>query len=77
MVGGEYDGIPASTPKVYAEVNGGSQFDGMNPLDGGAIDFAVARVALSWLEVYVVGDARYSQFIKQDATFSAWRSTLP
>jgi hypothetical protein len=30
----------------------------------------VARIGLSWLEVFVVGDTRYQQFIVKDTTMS-------
>ena len=54
----------------------GNALSGTTPLSGAVSDFAVARLGLSWLEVYVVGDPQYKQFIKQDAAFSAWKTTL-
>jgi dienelactone hydrolase len=66
----EYQSIPTTTHKVYAEFNGGSHFVANTPLGGAATDKVVARIGLSWLEVYVVGDTRYQQFIMKDTTMS-------
>ncbi len=67
---GEYMSIPATTHKVYAEFQGGSHFVANTPLGNAATDKVVARIGLSWLEVYVVGDMRYQQFIAKDMTMS-------
>jgi dienelactone hydrolase len=66
----EYMSIPATTHKTYAEFNGGTHFVANTPLSAAATDKVVARIGLSWLEVYVVGDTRYQQFIMKDATMS-------
>ena len=70
----EYDSIPNTTPKVYAEFNGGSHFVALTPLGAAATDVVVARFGLSWLEVHEVGDTRYQQFIMNDSTMSAFDS---
>jgi dienelactone hydrolase len=67
---GEYMSIPATTHKVYAEFQGGSHFVANTPLGTAATDKVVARIGLSWLEVYLVGDMRYQQFIAKDMTMS-------
>lgn len=67
---GEYMSIPATTHKVYAEFQGGSHFVANTPLGTAATDKVVARIGLSWLEVYLVGDMRYAQFIAKDMTMS-------
>lgn len=68
----EYQSIPTTTQKVYAEFNGGTHFVANTPLGAAASDKIVARIGLSWLEVHVVGDSRYQQFIMKDASMSAW-----
>ena len=68
----EYQSIPTTTPKVYAEFNGGSHYVGDTPLGTAASDKVVARLGLSWLEVHVLGDSRYQQFLVKDASMSAW-----
>ena len=70
----EYQSIPTTTHKVYAEFNGGSHFVANTPLGAAATDKVVARIGLSWLEVYVVGDSRYQQFIAKDMTMSNYDS---
>ncbi|HLK41096.1 MAG TPA: hypothetical protein VKU41_30305 [Polyangiaceae bacterium] len=66
----EYDSIPTTTPKAYVEFNGGSHFVALTPLGTAMTDPVVARIGLSWLEVYVMGDMRYAQFIMKDSTMS-------
>ena len=66
----EYMSIPNTTHKVYAEFQGGSHFVANTPLGAAASDKVVARIGLSWLEVYVVGDMRYQQFIAKDPSMS-------
>jgi dienelactone hydrolase len=68
----EYQSIPTTTNKIYAEFNGGTHFVGNTPLGGAATDLVVARIGLSWLEVHVVGDLRYAQFFVKDTTMSNW-----
>jgi dienelactone hydrolase len=68
----EYMSIPTTTHKVYAEFNGGSHLVANTPLGASATDKIVARIGLSWLEVYVVGDMRYQQFIAKDPSMSAY-----
>jgi dienelactone hydrolase len=69
---GEYQSIPDTTPKVYAEFNGGTHYVASTPLGTAATDPVVARVGLSWLKVHLVGDARYAPFLVKDSTMSAW-----
>lgn len=75
----QYDSIPASTPKVYAlfapvtTVYKSMHHIADTPLGTNATDPLVARLGLSFLEVYLVGDARYGQFLAPDpalVTFS-------
>ncbi|HVW25649.1 MAG TPA: alpha/beta hydrolase [Polyangiaceae bacterium] len=70
----EYMSIPTTTHKTYAEFNGGSHLVANTPLGNAATDKVVARIGLSWLEVYVVGDTRYQQFIAKDPSMSAYDS---
>jgi alpha-beta hydrolase superfamily lysophospholipase len=70
----EYDSIPATTPKAYVEFNGGSHFVALTPLGMTATDPVVARLGLSWLEVHVMGDMRYQQFIMKDSSMSTFDS---
>jgi dienelactone hydrolase len=68
----EYMSIPTTTKKAYAEFSGGSHFVANTPLGGAATDVVVARIGLSWLEVQVLGDTRYQQFIAKDSTMDSW-----
>jgi alpha-beta hydrolase superfamily lysophospholipase len=63
----EFASIPTSTSKMYVEYNGGSHFVANTPLGGAATDVDTARIGLSWLEVHVMGDMRYAQFLVKDA----------
>jgi dienelactone hydrolase len=66
----EYQSIPTTTPKVYAEFNGGTHFVANTPLGPAATDAVAARVGLSWFKVHLAGDNRYQQFLAKDATMS-------
>jgi hypothetical protein len=68
----EYTSIPTTTAKIYAEFDGGTNFVATTPTGGAATDLVVARIGLSWLEVNLVGDSRYQQFLVKDATMSNW-----
>jgi dienelactone hydrolase len=67
---GEYQSIPATTPKCYSEFTGGTHFVSNTPLGAAATDKVVARFGLSWFKVHLAGDARYQQFLAKDATNS-------
>ena len=70
---GEYNSIPGTTTKLLAIFNqantGYSTMHNVarNPLGAHISDPAVARYGLSFLEVYLAGDARYQQFLVNDA----------
>jgi len=68
----EYQSIPTTTQKAYVEFTGGSHFVANTPLGTAASDKIVARIGLSWLEVHVIGDSRYQQFIVKDPSMSAF-----
>jgi alpha-beta hydrolase superfamily lysophospholipase len=68
----EYDSIPTTTPKAYVEFQGGTHFVALTPLGMQATDPIVARLGLSWLEVHVMGDMRYQQFIVKDSSMSTF-----
>jgi dienelactone hydrolase len=71
MATAEYASIPSTTPKMYVEYNGGTHFVANTPLGGAPTDVVTARIGLSWLEVHVMGDSRYQQFlVKDSATMS-------
>jgi predicted dienelactone hydrolase len=72
MATGEYSSIPTSTPKMYSEFTGGTHYVACTPQGTAATDIVVARQGLSWLEVHVMGDARYAQFLAQDPTNSTF-----
>jgi dienelactone hydrolase len=69
---GEYDSIPSTTSKMLAIFNqantGYSTMHNIarNPLGAHVSDPLVARYGLSFLEVYLAGDARYQQFLVTD-----------
>ena len=58
---GFYASIPAMTPKELYEVNGGSHFVANDPAGENK---QIGLMGLSWLEVFLVGDDRYRQFLK-------------
>jgi len=72
MATGEYASIPSTTPKMYSEFTGGTHYVANTPLGGAATDLVVARQGLSWLEVHVMNDSRYQQFLVKDATNSVF-----
>jgi len=69
---GEYNTIPSTTAKMLAIFNqantGYSTMHNIarNPLGAHVSDPLVARYGLSFLEVYLAGDARYQQFLVTD-----------
>ena len=69
---GEYNAIPGATSKMLAIFNqantGYSTMHNVarNPLGAHINDPLVARYGLSFLEVYLSGDARYQQFLVTD-----------
>ena len=68
----EYGSIPTKTPKMYSEFTGGSHYVACTPQGTAATDVVVAREGLSWLEVHVMHDTRYQQFLVQDPTNSVF-----
>jgi dienelactone hydrolase len=68
----EYASIPSTTQKMYSEFTGGTHFVANTPLGGAATDIVVARQGLSWLEVHVLNDTRYAQFLVKDTTNSVF-----
>lgn len=68
---GEYDTLPAASSKLLAIFLSTSEYSSMhniarNPLGSHGTDPLVARYGLSFLEVYLAGDARYQQFLVND-----------
>jgi dienelactone hydrolase len=57
---GFYMSMPAMTPKLLYEVNGGSHFVANDPAGENK---QIGLFGLSWLEVFLVGDDRYKQFL--------------
>jgi dienelactone hydrolase len=68
MATSEYASISSTTPRMYVEYNLGSHFVANTPLGGATTDVDTARIGLSWLEVHVMGDARYQQFLVNDSS---------
>jgi len=67
----EFATIPASTSRMLAVFLQNSEYSSMhniarNPLGAHSTDPQVARFGLSFLELYLVGDARYQQFLVTD-----------
>jgi dienelactone hydrolase len=66
----QYMSIPATTPKILYEVQGGSHYVSTSPTNSGT-DMApdttstptIARFGLSWLKVYLECDTRFRQFL--------------
>jgi dienelactone hydrolase len=68
----EYDSIPATTSKLLADFKNSAEFDSMHaialtPLGTHTTDPVVARLVLSFLEVYLYSDIRYKAFLVNDA----------
>jgi hypothetical protein len=57
-----YESISADVPKLLWERAGADHWANNDPAQEGG---AVGRYGLSWLKVYVEGDERYAQFLKQ------------
>jgi dienelactone hydrolase len=71
---GFFESIPASTPKLLFEVQGGPHTVANSPNGAGG---AVGRYGLSWLEVFLVGDDRYrSLLLQQPSEASDFRQNL-
>jgi hypothetical protein len=69
----QYDSIPRTTPKylaLYAKTAdvtlGSMHLIGHSPLGTHAQDPSVARIGLAFLEVYLMNDRRYQQFLVKD-----------
>ncbi len=74
----QYKSIPATTPKLLYEVQGGSHYVSTSPTNS-TTDMApdsqsttnVARFGLSWLKVYLECDTRFHQFLTVKPSDSA------
>lgn len=73
-----YNGIPASTMKMYLEFPGSSHDIAQFPTGSRATDPTVARYGLAWLKFNVDGDTRYRQFLNKVSTGLAdYQTNLP
>jgi alpha-beta hydrolase superfamily lysophospholipase len=73
-----YNGMPASTMKMYLEFPGGAHDIAQFPNGTRATDPTVARYGLSWLKFNVEGDTRYRQFLSKVSTGLAdYQTNLP
>lgn len=68
-----YDGLPATTPKAYLELDGASHFA------PNISNTTIAKYTLSWMKRYLDNDVRYAQFLSPgpvgDRAVSVWRSS--
>ena len=75
---GMFQSLPDTTPKMLFEVEGGPHEIGNDPANANG---EIGRYGLSWLEVFLVGDDRYRQFLEQTPTqasdFQANLTTSP
>ncbi|HWO11114.1 MAG TPA: hypothetical protein VNN80_16580 [Polyangiaceae bacterium] len=62
---GLFASIPETTPKMLFEVEGGPHAVGNDPANA---DGEIGLYGLSWLEVFLVGDERYRQFLEETPT---------
>ena len=62
---GMFASLPATTPKLLFEVRDGPHEIGNDPQNA---DGEIGRLGLSWLEVFLVGDGRYRQFLAERPT---------
>jgi dienelactone hydrolase len=65
---GFYDTIPEATPKLLWEADSNGAFFGGHDTfnDPASLEGAAGRYGLSWLKVFLEGDDRYRQFLKQE-----------
>jgi dienelactone hydrolase len=71
---GMFASLPDTTPKMLFEVQGGPHEIGNDPQNA---DGEIGRYGLSWLEVFLVGDERYRQFLTETpAQASDFRQNL-
>lgn len=62
---GFFASLPSTTPKMLYEVRGGEHEIGNDPQNANG---EIGRYGLSWLEVFLVGDERYRQFLEEMPT---------
>jgi dienelactone hydrolase len=62
---GLFASLPETTPKMLFEVEGGPHEIGNDPINA---EGEIGRYGLSWLEVFLVGDERYRQFLEETPT---------
>ena len=62
---GMFASLPSTTPKMLFEVQGGPHEIGNDPQNANG---EIGRYGLSWLEVFLVGDDRYRQFLSETPT---------
>jgi dienelactone hydrolase len=62
---GLFASLPATTPKMLFEVQGGPHEIGNDPANANG---EIGRYGLSWLEVFLVGDERYRPFLAETPT---------
>ena len=60
---GFFESIPESTPKLLFEVSGGAHSVANDPRSA---DGAIGRFGLSWLKVFLEGDARYRPLLLEE-----------
>ncbi|HWO09132.1 MAG TPA: hypothetical protein VNN80_06620 [Polyangiaceae bacterium] len=71
---GVFESLPDTTPRMLFEVQGGSHEVGNDPQNA---EGEVGLYGLSWLEVFLVGDERYRQFLDEAPTqASDFRASL-
>lgn len=69
-----YMQIPEDTKKLIYNVQGGAHSVANNP---SSQQGAIGRIGLSWLKLFLEGDTRYEQFLKEKPASAAdFRSTL-
>jgi len=64
----QYQSIPSTTPKILYEINGGSHFVANDPAGESG---SIGLYGLSWMKVFLEGDDRYRQFLKQQPSDAA------
>jgi dienelactone hydrolase len=70
---GAFESLPDSTPSMLFEIEAGGHEIGNDPQNAGG---EVGLYGLSWLEVFLVGDERYRQFLdEQPSTASDFRAS--
>jgi dienelactone hydrolase len=79
MPDNQYNSVPMTTSKLLYVIQGGSHFVSNDPKGEGAageVAYAIGRIGLSWMKVFLECDVRYKQFLTKPADASEFMTTV-